>query len=59
MEWIEGSRFLITGATSGIGLSFLKNILQFNPSSIFITGYKTNIPSIKNNPVCKINYKAF
>lgn len=59
MKWIEGSRFLITGATSGIGLSFLKNILQYKPSSIFITGYKTILPSIVNDPGCKIEYRIF
>lgn len=59
MKWIKGSRFLITGATSGIGLSLLKTILQYKPSSIFITGYKTKLPSILNDPVCKINYSVF
>ena len=59
MEWINNSRFLVTGGSSGIGLSIIKNLINFNPSHIYTTGFKSKlIPKDIDNKK-NIFYKSF
>ena len=59
MDWINNSRFLITGGTSGIGLSIIKNLLKYNPAAIYTTGFKSKTLPEELRIYKNINFKAF
>lgn len=59
MEFIKGSRFLITGATSGIGFDLANTILKYYPSSVFVSGYQSNEFATLNRSTSNVTYGKF